>query len=291
MSVWFVRVADHCGLSREIATIAVNFLDRFLVVHAEEFDQERDFCLSSIDVQMIGLGCISLAIKMHVGSTSHGFSLKHVSQTLTNGKIQVDEIKRMEEEIVSALDWRLNPPTPYAMLSLAIKYLSDIEPASLPFHLRPFLTTSGQIRHLIFDLAEDLLIIPATHSELVFSFLPSELTRAALLIVVSALYGSQPPAEVEASLFDALDAIAPGKTDTIQVARAQECFRKIKFRDASLEETLGRSIRSFLGIDGSKRIQAQDAERASPTCVRQFVHHVGADDTLMVQRPMKRPKI
>lgn len=115
---WCYQVLDYCNASQETASIAISYVDRFLS------SSQGSFVLNDKNwFQLTVMGSLQLAIKMHESSNLESDTLSQLSR----GLFSVDDISLMEKAILSALSWRLCPPTPYVFLDLFL----DLLPPSL----------------------------------------------------------------------------------------------------------------------------------------------------------------
>jgi hypothetical protein len=114
MSAWCFQVAKYCRFSPESVEIAMNMLARFLLTPAGIPSlQDRGV------FQLASMTCLYTAIKIHEVTA---MSPKIVSM-LSQGVYCERDIERMEETILVALQYRLNPPT---SLSFVRTYLDVI---------------------------------------------------------------------------------------------------------------------------------------------------------------------
>jgi hypothetical protein len=103
----FFTVVDHFDLNREIVSISMSHLDRYLSSCTHAVDQNR--------FQMLSMTCLYLAIKLNEckpllipGSVS---SMDTILQ-LSRGFFTLEETERMEYDILQRLQWHVHPPTP-----------------------------------------------------------------------------------------------------------------------------------------------------------------------------------
>lgn len=122
MVLWCTKIVDFCNFERETVSIALSFLDRFLSTKAGE-----QFLYNRHEFQLATLGCFFTAIKL---SESRELSL-HLFSQITNGMYSVERLAKMELQILSALNWRMHPPTPlrfiHELLALPHEFTSQME--------------------------------------------------------------------------------------------------------------------------------------------------------------------
>jgi hypothetical protein len=111
---WCYKVVDFCKYNRETVSITMNYLDRFLAT-------PKGSCLCS-DIRTFQLACMTClytAIKVHEPEAMQPEAIAKLSQ----GLYSADEVEAMEFEIIGALEWRLNPPTPLSFLRVYLSFL------------------------------------------------------------------------------------------------------------------------------------------------------------------------
>lgn len=98
---WSFEVTDHFELSREIVSLAMNFLDRFLM---KKWVDKKIFQLAAIT-------CVHLASKLLCDPG--GKVTMDTMIELSRGFFTVADMKEMELELLSVLGWHVHPPTPF----------------------------------------------------------------------------------------------------------------------------------------------------------------------------------
>ena len=99
-------VVDHFDLSREIVSVAVNHLDRYLSA-----------CPSAIEkssFQLLSLTCLYLAIKLNeikVLKIPESKSTMDTLHQLSRGYFTLKDMEDMECDILQRLQWHVHPPT------------------------------------------------------------------------------------------------------------------------------------------------------------------------------------
>lgn len=118
MCEWSYQIVDFCKFSRESVDVAMNYLDRFLLTAAGTSAlQDRNI------YQLAAMTSLYSAIKIH---ERQALSPKVVSQ-LSRGIYIDSQITEMEAALLTALEWKLHPPT-------AISFVRELLSA-LPAHL------------------------------------------------------------------------------------------------------------------------------------------------------------
>jgi len=118
MAAWCYQVVDFCKFRRETVEIAMNYLDRYLMTPAG-LSAKVDRKL----YQLAAMTSLYTAVKIH---EPEAMDPKLVSN-LSRGTYTPEQVETMEFAILSALQWRVNPPT---SLSFVRKFL-DLIPADV----------------------------------------------------------------------------------------------------------------------------------------------------------------
>lgn len=131
-------VAKFFGLNREVVTIAMNHLDRYLAtVLSKTFSTTSasattsstisSTTISKQEFQLWVLTAMYLAIKLNHGCCLYqdrlyldgtNSTLEAVCQLSDPEPFDAHQIQQMELEMLRALDWHVHPPTPQAFLRL-----------------------------------------------------------------------------------------------------------------------------------------------------------------------------
>jgi hypothetical protein len=107
MATWCYQVIDFCKFNRETASIAMNYLDRYMLT-----EQGATVWADRKVFQLAAMTCLYTAVKIH---EPEAMDPKLVS-TLSRGAYSTAEVEAMEFTILSALQWRMNPPTALAFV-------------------------------------------------------------------------------------------------------------------------------------------------------------------------------
>jgi hypothetical protein len=107
---WTYRVVDYFRIDREVVSVSLNYLDRFL-------------CTCSCDRAMFKLAattCLYLSVKV-----VHPQKLGDLGilSDLSRGEFEMKDVSDMEEIILNALNWRLYPPTASHFTTLLLDFL------------------------------------------------------------------------------------------------------------------------------------------------------------------------
>ena len=114
MSEWCFQVVDFCKFNRETVAIAMNYLDRFLMTPAG-----NDAMKNRKVFQLAAMTSLYTAIKIHEPEAME----PKVIASLSRGAYTEDEVTAMELRILSAIKWRMNPPTAMAFVHYFLSLL------------------------------------------------------------------------------------------------------------------------------------------------------------------------
>ncbi|KAL3788741.1 hypothetical protein HJC23_012297 [Cyclotella cryptica] len=134
---WGFKIVDACGVDRNIAVIAITYLDRFLSCRGSRvvelcLSSQREFQLAfvvSSTIFLVQCACIIIILqRTHLAppplhrQACLVISLKgregikvapdFVSETLCSGMYHPEEVIEMELQVLRSLGWLLNGPTP-----------------------------------------------------------------------------------------------------------------------------------------------------------------------------------
>jgi len=117
MCSWSYDIVDACSIDREVAIIGISYFDRFMATSSapgprsaaatSALQSRRQFQLSFI-------ACLIIALKCRAGMQVDS---DFVSDTICQGMYDPAEIVGMEKEILSALSWRMNGPSPHEFIA------------------------------------------------------------------------------------------------------------------------------------------------------------------------------
>jgi hypothetical protein len=107
MTAWCIQVGDFCKFNRNTLEITMSLLDRFMAT--------PQAAMTRNDRELYQLACMAAfytAVKVH---EPEAMDPKLVS-SLSQGAYSAEDIEAMECKILSALKWRVNPPTSMAFV-------------------------------------------------------------------------------------------------------------------------------------------------------------------------------
>ena len=124
MCEWCYQIVKFCKFSRETVEIAMSYLDRFMLTPA------GTAALADRNIyQLASMTCLYTAVKIHERQALH----PQIVSQLSRGTYTEEQIEQMEIAILTALEWRMNPPT---ALSFVREYLRLIPNDSLSQQVR-----------------------------------------------------------------------------------------------------------------------------------------------------------
>ena len=105
MGLWFYQVIEFCNFNLTTANIAMAYVDKYVGT--------KEGALSLLDrreYQLSAICCFELAVKTYEPQL---LDLKILSE-LSHGEYSQTELQKKEREILTALRWRMCPPTAYS---------------------------------------------------------------------------------------------------------------------------------------------------------------------------------
>ena len=118
MCSWAYTAVDIFGHDRSIVAVAFNYLDRYL---ASGFLSHGK--ITSQEFQLLTMTCLYMAVKI-MGPSQKTISI-HSMMDMSRGFFTSHDFEETELEILNALDWRLNPPTPFMICNLLLEFIED----------------------------------------------------------------------------------------------------------------------------------------------------------------------
>jgi lipoyl(octanoyl) transferase len=114
---WFYKIVDHFLLDRGIVAIAMDYVDRFLLLHPSRSAES----MTQKVYQLIAMSALYTAMKLHGGNDNGtmGAEWKLKRKTfcikgfvkLSRGQFEPKDILDMEIHILKILSWKMNPVT------------------------------------------------------------------------------------------------------------------------------------------------------------------------------------
>jgi len=164
---WFYQVIEFCNFNRTIANTAMAYLDKYIGT--------KEGALSLIDrreYQLSAMCCFELAVKIN---EPHQLDLKMLSDQ-SHGVYSQLEFQRKEMDILTALRWRMYPPTASCFANYYLGLLPQNTPSVLKEQIKyaSMFQIENSIKHYSF-----------------LSYRPSEVALASVLNAISIIRSSR----------------------------------------------------------------------------------------------------
>lgn len=104
---WCFQVMDYCKLDRTLVEIAVNYTDRYVSMVPKGWTRAR--------YQLLAMTAVYTAVKIFAVEAMDPLL---VSRKLSRGAYTVADIEHQELDLLSLLQWRMNPPTAASFIGL-----------------------------------------------------------------------------------------------------------------------------------------------------------------------------
>ena len=108
---WSFRVVDYFRIDREVVSLSISFLDRFL---------SKCRC-DRTSFKLAATTTLNLAVKLLYPCKLGDLG---ILSDLSRGEFDMADVADMERCILHSLSWRLHPPTPVALATLLLDYVS-----------------------------------------------------------------------------------------------------------------------------------------------------------------------
>eukprot|EP00980_Cylindrotheca_fusiformis_P014373 scaffold3827_cov179-Cylindrotheca_fusiformis.AAC.37 len=116
---WAYQVIDHFNLNREIVCIAMSHMDRYLASYPTPVDKNM--------FQLLAMTCLYLSIKLneykHLLIPGSKSTMGTILQ-LSRGYFTLQEMQKMEYEVLQRLQWHVHPPTPQVFVKHFLYFVS-----------------------------------------------------------------------------------------------------------------------------------------------------------------------
>lgn len=190
---WSFRVIDHFGLDREVVSVAINLLDRYMSVSAISCS------IDSRSFQLVAMTCLYLAMK--VGSDNVSVSVHSRRKKLklssfvdlSRGQFEAKDIVRMEGQVLQTLAWKVSPPTPMT----CVKYLLSLFSIS----------HDPLVRQVVRDLARYLTELSVCLGSDLSTFLPSQVAAASIIVAMDLLTSQAMSQETRHGFYDTVQGL------------------------------------------------------------------------------------
>eukprot|EP00934_Nitzschia_sp_Nitz4_P004938 Nitzschia sp. Nitz4//scaffold28_size193895//175697//176548//NITZ4_001689-RA/size193895-processed-gene-0.284-mRNA-1//-1//CDS//3329546054//4928//frame0 len=151
MAKWCNDIAEFCNYSRETISIAMNCLDRFMAT--------PDGCKILLDrnhFQLASMTALYTAVKIH----EHEAMDPALVSTLSRGVHTAQAVEYMEQRMLQAIGWRVNPPTPGAF---ATNMLALVSPRALSDAEKEIILELASCQVHMATCSYDFVTVPPSH--------------------------------------------------------------------------------------------------------------------------------
>lgn len=204
MCQWYFEVADCFDFDRGVVSIALNYLDRTVA----ESLRNRTFT-SNDELQLVAITSLYVAIKLH-GEIEHRGG-RYLRKKLTidafiilcKHQFDVAAIESMERDLLSILNWHVNPPDVRSYVACMLELMPE----------RSVYSTEWRY---IFDIATYMVELSLGESSFALQVRPSVTACAAILCAINSLQKSGrplPPAHVLVAMSDNIAAATTLRLD------------------------------------------------------------------------------
>eukprot|EP00581_Thalassiosira_minuscula_P029902 CAMPEP_0183785120 /NCGR_PEP_ID=MMETSP0739-20130205/66337_1 /TAXON_ID=385413 /ORGANISM="Thalassiosira miniscula, Strain CCMP1093" /LENGTH=323 /DNA_ID=CAMNT_0026029115 /DNA_START=86 /DNA_END=1057 /DNA_ORIENTATION=+ len=125
MCEWIYHVIDSTRLQRETASVAMGFLDRYLSSSSERAEGAK---LDRKEYQLAAMTCLYIAVKIREPFEMDAGLMSRLSR----GMHSAEEITTLEYDILIALQWKVNGPTPIQFINHIMELLPDSAKSAAP---------------------------------------------------------------------------------------------------------------------------------------------------------------
>ena len=255
---WSFEVVDHYGFDREVVSIALNYLDRVI---ADTTKKTGGAPVPRKDFQLVAVTTLYLAIKLHgeIESMEGAPRKLWIDAFVKSGLFSIESIEAKERSILTALEWRVNPPTTVAFIASLLRLLPETF-KHLPLH--------ESMASSIFEMAKYLTELSVCVSAFSFQFTFSEIAYAAILCSIDALRDSVPfPHEARMAFLNFVAGLTSLSLNKASVRRACTMLMEIcpSVFDERPDDVLARLSRSMSITHASENVTPEGGKKM-PVC-------------------------
>jgi len=181
---WLFKVVDHFDFDREVVLIAINYIDRVISIEVEKTRGKID----RKQFQLLSITCFYIAMKLH-GETSNidadrcKLTMK-IFVDFSRGLLTDARLEAKELEVLEALEWHVNPPSPCQIIACLLHFL--------PKRMMLSQIECLKVKVKIFETSRYLLEMGMCVSTIAFNYKPSELACACILCALDSLMNDIP---------------------------------------------------------------------------------------------------
>lgn len=116
MAKWCNEIADFCNYKRETVAVAMNCLDRFMSTPSG-----REILLDRNLYQLSAMTALYSSVKIHEQEAMD----PNLVSSLSRGAHSPKAVEAMESRMLSAIQWRVNPPTAMSFVRMMIDLIPE----------------------------------------------------------------------------------------------------------------------------------------------------------------------
>ena len=113
---WCYSIVDFCHFNRETVSMAISYLDRFLLCELGLVTLTEPAIY-----QLAAMTALYTAIKIHEPEAMD----PELISNLSHGAYTIEQVEQMESCILQAIDWRVNTPTALAFVRLFLSLVPN----------------------------------------------------------------------------------------------------------------------------------------------------------------------
>ena len=117
MCSWCYQIVDSCSIDRSVACVGMSYLDRFMCTPSH---RATSALASRREYQLAAVCCLVVALKCRGGIK---VGTDFVADSVCRGLYDADELDGMEMDVLGALGWRLNGPSPHDYVDAIVSLL------------------------------------------------------------------------------------------------------------------------------------------------------------------------
>ena len=273
---WCYEVVDHFGFDREVVSVALNYLDRFVSSRAKEAGSS----ITRREFQLFAVTSLYMAIKVH-GETE---SLEGPRQKLridafvqlSRGFFQISVIEEQERAILKALAWNVNPPT-------SLKFIASFLRLCPKWQSYNRSHCQGNVLGGVYDVARYLTELAVCVSHFSFHVKTSVIGYSAILCAIEALQNTMPlPHSVKISFLNNIAEatnLVPGDSDVVRTCSLlKELCPSLFYGEEFPSDFFSERSLGIVVEDSSK------GGKSSPVCVASNHHRIEVEDATVRKR-------
>eukprot|EP00970_Alexandrium_tamarense_P013339 scaffold3342_cov186-Alexandrium_tamarense.AAC.3 len=248
MSGWTYQVVDFCKFKRSTVAISMSYMDRFL---STDSPSARKGLRDKKVFQLVSMTCLYLAVKLVEPMAMDPSMLAAIS----HGCYTEDDIEYMEQEILSALKWRVNGPTGHDFASHLLTFIQSENTSSSLVDLTTF---QVELSVMDYDLSMQK---------------PSVVAMAAILNSVEGISEKQLSAKARFAFLETIATETDMDAFSPEVNAARIRLLNLFKHSSGYELKQVANLTPIICVEKelqSSRIPKEEAGSTSPVCVGKF---------------------